>query len=347
MKKYIIGLFVFAIAIFVAVTNLGNEESRTAGTVTLLTHDSFVLSDTVISEFERKTGLKLEIITAGDAGSVLSSTILAAGNPTADVVFGIDNTMLSKALGADIFEAYVSPEFEKLDEKFKFSFDGMVSPVDYGDVCINYEIEKYGLNPPSNLNDLIKPAFAKQLVVTDPAASSPGLAFLLATVATYGEDWPAYWSKLKSNGVKVVNSWSDAYYVEFTKGGGDGKFPMVLSYASSPAAEIVYAEEPKPEIVGTAAMAEGCFRQVEYAGILRGAKNQAGAEALIDWLLSESVQADIPMNMFVYPTRAGVEIPVEFSKFAQPVSNPLTIDHVTIAENLDSWLAKWDAVMKN
>lgn len=342
--------FIFTLVLVVAIvvgTNLLSNNPRASGTVTLLTHDSFVLSEQMISDFENETGLKLKIVSAGDAGTVLSSAVLSAGQPTADVIFGIDNTMLSKALAGNIFDAYTSPEFEFLADSFQNSSGGLVSPIDFGDVCINYEIEKYGSNPPKNLDDLIKPAFANQLVVSDPASSSPGLAFLLATIATYGTNWADYWTQLRANGVKVVGSWSDAYYVEFSKGGGDGAYPMVLSYATSPAAEIVYAEEPRPEFASTAAMSSGCFRQVEYAGVLRGAKNRAGAELVVDWLLSAKVQADIPLNMFVYPTRAGIELPVEFSKFAQPVLEPLSLDHDEIANNLDSWLAEWDAVMKN
>jgi thiamine transport system substrate-binding protein len=347
MRRVFFVLTVLFVAAIVVGTNLLTDNTRASGTVTLLTHDSFVLSEQTILDFESETGLKLKIISAGDAGTVLSSAVLSAGRPTADVIFGIDNTMISKALDGNIFEAYVSPELEFLGDSFQNSFGGLVSPIDYGDVCVNYEIEKYGLNPPKNLSDLVKPAFSNQLVVSDPAASSPGLAFLLATVATYGTDWPDYWAQLRANGVKVVGSWSDAYYVEFSKGGGDGEYPMVLSYATSPAAEIVYAEEPKPEFASTAAMADGCFRQVEYAGVLRGAENPAGAKLVIDWLLSAEVQADIPLNMFVYPTREGIELPLEFSKFAPPVLEPLSLDHNQIANNLDAWLAEWDAVMKN
>jgi thiamine transport system substrate-binding protein len=181
------------------------------------------------------------------------------------------------------------------------------------------------------------------LVVQDPATSSPGLAFLLSTIARYGDDWPNYWRALRDNDVQVSGSWSDAYFGAFSQAGGDR--PLVVSYATSPPAEIVYAEEPKPETVSTSVMVDGCYRQIEYAGVLRGATNPEGAQQVIDWLLSAPVQADIPLNMFVFPAREGVALPQVFVDFAADVPDPLQLPPDVVSANLNEWLVTWGEVM--
>ena len=214
-------------------------------TVQLLTHDSFALSDDVIADFESSTGVTLELVSGGDAGSMVAGAILAAGAPTADVIFGVDNTLVTRALDSDVFEAYTSTEAGALrPELAERSFDGRVTPIDFGDVCINIDDTYFaaeGIAPPTTLDDLTDPQYRDLLVVQDPGTSSPGLAFALSTVSRYGDGWVDYWQRLRDNGVKVAGSWSDAYYGDFTFGGG-GDRPIVVSYATSPPAEIVYAE---------------------------------------------------------------------------------------------------------
>ncbi len=195
------------------------------------------------------------------------------------------------------------------------------------------------------MDDLLKPEYRDLLVVEDPGTSSPGLAFLLATIARYGDGWQQYWAGLADNGVKVAASWTDAYVGSFSAGGGDGDRPLVVSYATSPPAEIVYAAEPKPTKPSTSVMTDGCYRQVEYAGVLAGAANPAGARAVVDWLLSESVQADVPLSMFVFPARAGTPLPPVFSDFAADVTDPLQLPAPDVAASLPTWLADWGEVM--
>ena len=118
-----------------------------------------------------------------------------------------------------------------------------MTPIDFGDVCINYDkswFAEAGTAVPTELDQLRDPALAGVLTVEHPATSSPGLAFMLATIDEYGEDgWLEFWSDLKAGGVDVVPDWDTAYYSDFTPYGGDS--PMVVSYASSPPAEVVFA----------------------------------------------------------------------------------------------------------
>ena len=318
-------------------------------TVRLLAHESFVVSEQLVADLKAQTGITLEVITAGDAGSMVAGAILAAGAPTADVIFGIDNTLISRAVDAGVLEPYTASDAASLITELRGdTAGGLVTPIDYGDVCVNIDdtwFAKQSVTPPNTLADLATPEYRDLLVVQDPATSSPGLAFLLATIAEYGDAWPDYWSALQANGVKVAASWTDAYTGQFTAGGGGGPRPLVVSYATSPPAEIVYAAEPKPSTPSTSVMTTGCYRQVEHAGVLKGAANRAGAEQVVDWLLSEPVQADVPLSMFVLPAREGTPLPEVFTKFAAKVAQPLQLDPALVAANLPTWLTTWGEVM--
>lgn len=320
-----------------------------ATTVRLLTHDAFVVSEQLIADLKAQTGITLEVMTAGDAGSMVAGAILAAGAPTADVLFGVDNTLVSKAVDAGVFDPYTPTDLNSVVPELRDdTAGGMVTPIDYGDVCVNIDdawFASKGIPAPTSLDDLVDPVYRDLLVVEDPATSSPGLAFLLATIVTYDDGWPDYWTKLQANGVKVAGSWTDAYEGGFTRGGGAGDRPLVVSYATSPPAEIVYAADPKPEKPSTSVMTNGCYRQVEYAGVLAGGSNTKAAQTVVDWLLSAPVQSDVPLSMFVFPAREGTPLPEVFTKFAAKVPDPLQIDASHVSANLADWLATWGKVM--
>jgi thiamine transport system substrate-binding protein len=317
-------------------------------TVTLLTHDSFAVTKSVLADFTARTGITVKIVNDGDAGELVNKAALTAGNPEGDVIFGVDNTLLSRALEAGVVDPYVSPAAASVPAELKVATQDSVTPVDYGDVCINLDdrwFAEHKVTPPKTLADLTKPAYRDLLVVENAATSSPGLAFLLATVARYGEDgFTGYWQQLRSNGVTVVNGWTEAYEDTFSGGGGKGTRPIVVSYASSPPAEIVYAAEPKPTRPSTSVMTDGCFRQVEYAGVLKGTTKPLAARAVVDWMLSPAFQADVPLSMFVDPAVPGTPLPKVFRDFAATPSDPLTLDPVLIDKNRAAWVDSWDQV---
>jgi thiamine transport system substrate-binding protein len=316
-------------------------------TITLVTHDSFALTKSVLTDFTAKTGITIKLISQGDAGEVVNKAALTAGNPEGDVLFGVDNTLLSRALTADVFDPYVSPNAATVPAALSLATHNTVTPVDYGDVCINLDdawFAKNKLAKPATLDDLAQPVYKDLLVVENAATSSPGLAFLLATVARYGEDgFSDYWRALRANGIKVVNGWTEAYEDTFSAG-GKGNRPIVVSYASSPPAEIVYASDPKPTKPSTSVMTDGCFRQVEYAGVLRGTTNPLAARAVVDWLLSPAVQADVPLSMFVDPAVPGTPLPKVFTDFAAVPVAPLTLDPDVIDAKRSTWIETWDQV---
>ena len=325
-------------------------------TLTVMTHDSFNISEQVVETFEQENGVQVVFLKSGDAGSVLNRAILSKKAPQADVLYGVDNTFLSRALSEDLFEPYESANLAQVNPEFLVNTSSLVTPIDYGDVCINYDIAYFNernLTVPRSLADLLKPEYGKGtgrdglLVVENPATSSPGLAFLLATIAEYGEEgYLDYWRGLKANGTVVVNDWEIAYYTNFSGSSGRGLQPMVVSYATSPVAEVIYAAEPITEaptasITGT----NTCFRQVEYAGILKGTKNLPLARRFIDFMLDTTFQEDLPLQNFVYPVNPAAKIPEEFIRYAQVPLHPAVLDPALIAAKRDQWISDWTEVM--
>ncbi len=314
-------------------------------TIRLLAHDSFALSDGVLAAFTKASGIKVEVIKGGDAGTVVNQAILTNGNPQADVLFGIDSTFLTRALDEHLFVPYVATDLGRVEKRFLLDPDHRVTPIDYGDVCLNYDKAYFadaGIPVPRSLADLAKPIYKDLLVVENPATSSPGLAFLFASIDAFGATgWQQWWRDLRSNGVQVSDGWEDAYYSQFSGGTtSDGTRPLVVSYASSPPAEVVYAD-PSIKDAPTGVIADGCYRQVEAAGILAGTKHEAAAQELIDFLLSPAVQADVPLSMFVYPVRRGVELPPVFVANSATPAEVAELSPATIEAHRDEWISAW------
>ncbi|WP_151526458.1 thiamine ABC transporter substrate-binding protein [Serinicoccus kebangsaanensis] len=329
----------------------GDEQEETAaapapadtGTVVLTAHDSFTLPDELIAAFEADTGYELEIQLAGDAGQMANQIVLTAGNPTADVVFGVDTTFASRVVMAEALEAYRPESVPESATQHDLTEGGeaYLTPVDYGDVCVNIDTQWFanqGIEPPQTLADLTRPRYEDLFVTPGASTSSPGMAFLLATIGEFGPgQWQGYWSDLMDNGAKVTSGWTDAYTVDFTAGGGDGDRPIVLSYASSPPFTIPEGGfEPT-----TTALLDTCFRQVEYAGVLAGTDNPEGAQAVVDWLISPEVQAAIPDAMYVFPVDDQVALPDIWAQWAQVAEDPIVVAPGQIEAERETWLREW------
>jgi thiamine transport system substrate-binding protein len=311
------------LALTIALILTGCAPANQQEVVTLVAHDSFAISDESIAEFENQSGYRLEILRAGDAGSVTNRLILTKDSPIGDVVFGVDNTFRGLADENNLIE-------------------GSLQEVTYSDVCFNYDrvwFEENDQTPPSNWRDLVLPQYAGLTVVSNPLTSSPGLAFLTSTVAAFGEDgFESFWQQLKENKVKVAAGWEEAYFTEFSGSSGAGEYPIVLSYSSSPAAEV--REDGQSQ---TDALLDECFRQVEYVGVLAGSKNPDGAKALVEFLLAEPFQSTMPGLMYVYPVNPEASVPAEWAQFG-PAARSTIGEDLDIAANRDSWQDKWSAI---
>ncbi len=311
--------------------------------VTLLTHDSFSVSDGLFDNFTLETGVDVNVIQGGDAGELVARAVLTAGEPEADVLFGIDNTFLQRGLDADLFVPHKSPLLSDVPTELQLDPEYRVTPIDVGDVCVNYWIDAVGDTVPSTLDDLAEPEFASQFVTENPETSSPGFAFLLATIAKYGEDgWEDYWQKLADGGVSVTPGWSEAYYGEFIAGGGDRS--LVTSYASSPVAAVLFAETPT-DVAPTGVLTDSCFRQIEFAGVLAGTDQPDAAGLLVDFMLSETFQEDIPLNMFVAPANSKAVVPDLFVTHAADPGDPLSLSPAEIEANRSDWTERWAEIV--
>ena len=340
-----------ALLLLVACTGTSATPSVSGGptpvTVTLLTHDSFDVSKSVLHDFEERTGITVNVVAVGDAGQLANRLILSAGNPEGDVAFGIDNSQLADVTAKGVFAPYAPPALADVPDRYRLDPSNAATPIDHGNVCVNDDLAAYaGATAPKTLDDLAAPAYRGQLVVEDPATSSPGLGFLLATVAAYGDPgFEDYWQRLRDNGVTVVDGWERAYYGEFSgASGGDGSHPLVVSYSTDPAAEVYFADQPLTEapigvLTGT------CYRQIEFAGVLAGTEHQDAAQQVIDWLLSPAFQDDIPLRMFVYPVSTAATVPGVFRKHAAVVDNPWSLSPEDVAAHRADWVERWASVM--
>jgi len=346
MKK-LFTLFILSGLLICGFSSMSTAEE----TITLMTHDSFNISKKVLRQFEDENHVKVRFLKSGDAGAALIQAILSKGNPLADVFFGVDNTFLSRALKADIFIPYAAPLLANIPAKLKLDKSNRLLPVDYGDVCLNIDkawFAKNNLQIPTDLADLIKPGYRGLTVVENPATSSPGMAFLLATIGRFGEDgYLDFWKQLRANKVLVANGWNDAYYGSFTAA-SKGDRPIVVSYASSPAATVFFSKEPLEESPTAAVLGNlSAFRQIEFVGILKGTKKQVIAEKLVDFILSRPFQEDIPLQMFVFPANQQAKLPDVFVKHAQVAEDPAQVAPEAIEKNRQHWLEEWtEAVLR-
>jgi thiamine transport system substrate-binding protein len=319
--------------------------------LTVMTHNSFSISKPLMADFEKNNGVSVRFIKAGDAGAVLNQAILSKSNPMADVFFGVDNTFLSRALSSGIFIPYSSPLLSTIPEDLKLDPENRLLPVDFGDVCLNYDknwFSQKGIPAPQRLEDLIKPEYAGLTVVQNPATSSPGLAFLLTTVGHFGE--PGYldfWKKLWANDVLAVEGWKQAYWGNFSAS-SKGNRPIVVSYAGSPAAEVWYSKKPITQSPTAAVTTDGtCFRQIEFVGILKGTKHLDLAQKIVDFMLDKPFQEDIPLQMFVFPANSTARLPEVFVQNTQTPRLPVQISPRQIDAGREKWIDAWtDAVLR-
>ncbi|MET8829141.1 thiamine ABC transporter substrate-binding protein [Streptomyces sp. NPDC004610] len=331
----------------------GSGSGGGSKTVTLVSHDSWAVSKEVLADFQERSGYTVKVLEDGDAGTAVNKAILTKDNPQGDVFFGVDNTLLSRALDNGLFQPYEAKGADTVEPAFRADGTGhRVTPVDTGDICVNYDKAYFAerdLDPPRTFDDLVKPEYKDLLVTENASTSSPGLGFLLGTAAKYGDDgWQGYWQKLTDNGVKVVDGWETAYNQEFSGSAGGkeagGDRPLVVSYASSPPVEVVYAD-PQPKDAPTGVADGTCFRQIEYAGLLSNAKNAEGGKALLDFLISKEFQQDMPLNMFVYPVVEGAAVPEVFSTHGPRAADPETMDAAKIADHRDDWVKAWTSLV--
>jgi thiamine transport system substrate-binding protein len=327
----------------------GRSPAKPSKTVVLMTHDSFAASPAVLADFTRRTGFTVKLLKSGDAGKALSEALVVQDHPVADAFFGVDNTLLTRALDHHLFAPYTAKGLGAVPQRFQLDSGHHVTPIDSGAVCVNDDLAWFGHNghprAPRSLAELTKPAYRKLLVTENPSSSSPGLAFLLATVSAFGANgWHEYWHELRQNGVRVDDGWEQAYDGDFTAASKSGDRPLVVSYATDPAADVVFSGGKKQ--TPTVGVVPGtCFAQIEFAGVLDHAKNPVGAEALIDFMLTRRFQEDIPLQMYVYPVLPGATLPRVFVRYAVQPAHPFTMSASAIGLHRSAWIDEWTRIV--
>lgn len=320
--------------------------SESDKTLTLIAYDSFVLPGDAFADFTARTGFRVDVALGGDAGELVAKAALTSGNPEGDVLWGVDNSLLTRLVEADVFDPYVSTTAPITDSLITEAL-GVATPVDVGFVCVNYDVATLatlGVPPPQTLADLARPEYRDLLVVPDPATSSPGLAFLLATVTAFADDWPEYWTDLTDNGVVIADGWTDAYYTWFSRHGGER--PLVVSYSTSPPAEVIFSDPPLPanSPAPTGIVEDTCFQQVEFAGVLRGTDNTQAARSLVDYMVGRQFQELLPENLFVYPANSEAILPDSFRRYVEQVERPWTMSSQEIADRRADILDEWTRI---
>ena len=323
----------------------GSGSTQQTPTVTLVTHDSFLAPQDVLDAFQKQSGIKVSVLKQGDAGALTNKLVLTKANPIGDVAYGVDSTFAARALGEGVFEPYTSPEADRGPQLYAIDPEHRLSAVDIGDVCVNVDTGYFAtkdIPAPTSYEDLTDPKYKDLMVAEDPATASPGLAFLLGTIAKYGEQgWQDYWTRLKANGLKVDSGWEEAYTKDFSGSSGKGPRPIVVSYASSPAAEV--GDDGKPR---TKALLDTCYRQVEYAGVLAGGKQPENARKVVDFLLSQQFQVTVASNMYVYPTRQGVDLPGGWAQVAPLPQKPQTLPSDRVQAGREKWIGEWRTLVQ-
>ena len=310
----------------------------------VIVHSSFDLPKPLLAKFESEAGVKLKIVKGGDSGEMLNKLILTKKAPIADVVYGIDNAQAIKAKAADVLDAYDGSALSKEAQgDSKAEFAGMAVAVDYGFVTLNYDkatVAKRGIPLPKSLEELTQPAYKKWLVVENPATSGPGYAFLLATIAHMGEEKAfEWWKSMRGNGMKVAKGWTEAYYTDFSRNGG--AYPIVVSYASSPAAEVFYSKEKLTDSPTASLFLPGAvFKQVEGVALIKGGKQRAEAEKFLEFMRSNDVQEAMQTTMWMFPMQNTTKR-ADVMKYAPEPAKFDSMPAAVIAEKGAGWISRW------
>ncbi|MHA1198677.1 MAG: thiamine ABC transporter substrate-binding protein [Candidatus Heimdallarchaeaceae archaeon] len=332
-----------------------------------------------ISAYASYSGIptsEIRIVYMEDANSVLSKAILEKDDPTADVLIGLDNVMIHDAKEEGILQIYDSPTLVNISETLVTNLDPekYLLPYDYGIIALWYDLNR--INTSTNpeleyltLDDILEYDLDKQLIVEDPTLSSPGLGFLLWTIAIYGDpeinfegvlgqNWRDWWSEAKSD-LRIASSWGDAFSIYYTP---EEDRPMMVSYGTSPAYDVCHPDygvgegNPPPSAAVVShenptalqIIMKNAWLQIEGIGLVNNAPHTVEAKKFIDWFLDQELQDNIPLNNWMYPANLHANIPTCFAdnsispdSMTQLLNDILTPD--MIEDNLNDWLKDWEA----
>ncbi len=333
MKRKLTKLFLFVMLImfsFQSGAAMGASQK-----LTVYTYSSFPVSlvDTIKNHFLKTYQTKVEFRSFSDTGPLFNELIQDKQAPQADLVIGLDNNYLNKAVEKDLFQPYKPKAAAKIRPELVFDPQYRMIPFDYGYVVFNYDRERLGRVPKSH-RDLLDPYYKGKIIIENPLTSSPGQVFLLTTIALYGETgYLDYWRQLKQNLLTITPGWDEAYGI-YTA----GEAPIVLSYGTSPVYHLLY---DKTERYQAMVLDEAAYAQIEGMSIVKGSVNLKGAQQLVEYLLSTEFQSLIPESQFMYPATIDAKLPASF-RIAAQAKRILNLPTDQVAAKLDRWLADWE-----
>jgi thiamine transport system substrate-binding protein len=302
-------------------------------------YDAFpeALETLIVEHFEIEYNVTATLERFQDTGAVYNQVWVERSNPQADVVIGLDNTYVGRALEGQLFQAYRPEGADRIREDIILDPEYRLTPFDWGHIVLNYDSEALP-DPPSTWEELLDPRLRESIVLMNPATSSPGRNFLLLTIAEHGEDgYLDFWEQIRPNILTITAGWSEGYGL-YTQ----GEAPIALSYETSPAYHIEYEDTTRYKNLILDGKGYG---QVEVAGITSGAPNLANAKRLMDFILTNRFQQEIPLNQFMYPAVDGVALPAAFEQL-EKADETVFIPVDRVDANFEQWLSDWQAVMQ-
>ncbi len=337
-RTILLVLAVFLIPTLLTARGVNENPENQTRSITVYAYDSFVSEwgpgPLVVPKFEEKTGIKVQLISAGNGGELLGKLQLEQHNPQADVVIGISNELIHETIATNLLKPYESPVLSQIPEFLHFDPTYSLLPFDYGNYAFVYDSEKVD-NPPKSLDDLLDPAWERSIILMDPRTSSVGMGLLEWTVAIYGDNYLQWWEAVKPNVLTIADGWSSGYGL-FT----EGEAPLVISYTTSPVYHILYEETDRYK---AQVFDRGNMAVIEGIGILASTKDVDAARQFVDFLLTEG-QTDIATANIMYPVNSNTVLPEAFSAAVKPQQS-IMIDGDVIAQNRDRWLSEWVEVM--
>ena len=300
---------------------------------------------------------EIQITRFSDANELVVRLEAEKSNPIADVVIGIDNTLIHLIEDkASVLEPYTPTSISQIDENLIQNLDpeNYLIPYDYGIISLYYQnhIINSSTNPELEnltLDGLLASNLLPMLIVENPKYSSPGLGFLLWTIAVYGDpeinfdgllesNWRNWWNASRDK-ITITKSWGDAFNIFFTP---EEEKPIMVSYGTSPAYSYCqWADNSTSAVVTHEKNQQNAWLQIEGIGLVKDAPHKDKGKQFINWFLSSSLQSEIPEHQWMYPANREVILSPCFEESVIHPDEVFRLNDLLSPEILGHYLPDW------
>ena len=333
MKK-LVSLLVILLMLQVALFAQSVAEAKAEADnkpLTVYAYDSFCgdwgAGPTLVKAFEQETGIKVNLVSAGDAIEMLNKIDLEGDRCPADVVLGITDDIADRSY--KYFDSYQSDVLSTIPDELEFDPEHRLLPFDFGAFAFVFDSES-NVRRPESLEDLTSDEYKGKVILIDPRTSSVGMGLLLWTYNLYGDQHLDWWLKMKENALTIASGWSSAYGL-FT----EGEAPIVLSYTTSPIYHVLNENTTRYQAL---VFPEGHEATIEGVGIMKTSTQKDKAKTFIDFVLT-SGQVDIAIANSMYPVNEAIELPEAFKWAPKPAKmfKSGTVGEEKTTELLNVW----------